>query len=271
MTGQRDLLTQLRTFAGAEKADRFLARLRAGFLGPFWVESLWSKFAEEAGLGDAGLEEALGLVSSHPTVQVVDTQDLIAEINLLALGGAYRELEEKSGQVCRDVCGHERFQAVAEADLSGYQTELRPLLRLAIEEAQTGASSAVFFEYDLDNQWASALYVCENSVELDHEGDWATDWTTRLLGPTLPTFAEVYLSYLGFDQSPEAQAMSIFLISRTVAAVGSALSKEVKPQVPVCMGFHDQTPITRLGWKQTKKKATKKKATKKKATKKNRR
>ncbi|PET36301.1 hypothetical protein CN514_24665 [Bacillus sp. AFS001701] len=108
-------------------------------------------------------------------------------------------------------------------------------------------SKAIYFKYDLDHNWESAFYICEEYIPLvEGDEDWACNWTDEFRGPSLKQFGEIYEKD-GFDRSNLAIGTTIFLVARTVISYIRALD-ELPNQIsiPIRIAFHDQDTIIRI-------------------------
>ena len=69
----------------------------------------------------------------------------------------------------------ERIKAIY---LGAYEESIRLALYEAIQIATSEEAKAIYFEYDLDNEWDSQFYICEEYFSLEEEDDdWASEWT----------------------------------------------------------------------------------------------
>jgi hypothetical protein len=108
------------------------------------------------------------------------------------------------------------------------------------------STKSIYFEYDLDNDWSSCYFLCDDYNELEEQDDdWASDWSQNVEGPILTDFAEIF-SENGFDGSEKAMGITLYLIARTVVVFAKACEK-VECIIPICIAFHDQDPIMRVG------------------------
>ncbi len=100
--------------------------------------------------------------------------------------------------------------------LDSYEESMRIGLRETLEIAESEEVKAIYFEYDLDNEWNSRFYICEEYVPLEEEDDdWASEWTYDIEGPKSVELADVYAEN-GFDTSEKAVGITLYLIARTV-------------------------------------------------------
>lgn len=162
--------------------------------------------------------------------------------------GNLEEMERKYYDLCSQLAGNSMANRVQKINLDEYQKELERGITEALEVAECNFAKAIYFEYDLDNEWHSHFFICDQYNQLeDQDDDWACDWSDYLEGPTLPEFAEIY-SENGFDTTEIAMGITLYLVARTVVAFAKACRK-VESKVPICIGFHDQDPIMRVGIK----------------------
>ena len=88
----------------------------------------------------------------------------------------------------------------------------------AIQIATSEEAKAIYFEYNLDNEWDSQFYICEEYFSLEEEDDdWASEWTYDVEGPKSIELADVYAEN-GFDINEKAIGINLYLIARTVCS-----------------------------------------------------
>ncbi|OCA90445.1 hypothetical protein A8F94_00710 [Bacillus sp. FJAT-27225] len=157
------------------------------------------------------------------------------------------EIEEKYYTICSELAGTEKANTIKQVDLNEYVNELKAGLEKSIKIAREQTIRAIYFEYDLDNDWESAFFICEKYNQLEYEDDdWASEWTEDFDGPSLEQFGSIY-ELDGFDGNDAAIGSTIYLVARTVTAFARAytlLSDE--SSIAVCIAFHDQDPIIRI-------------------------
>ncbi|MGG0301009.1 hypothetical protein ABEY59_10945 [Bacillus albus] len=155
-------------------------------------------------------------------------------------------IELKYFEICSMLSSTEYAERIKAIDLESYKESIRVGLDAAVEMATNEEAKAIYFEYDLDNEWNSQFYICEDYVLLEEEDDdWASEWTYDVEGPKSIELADVYAEN-GFDTNEEAIGITLYLIARTVCSFISACS-DVQSSIPICIGFHDQDPIIRTG------------------------
>ncbi|MGG1607626.1 hypothetical protein [Bacillus wiedmannii] len=156
------------------------------------------------------------------------------------------EIEMKHFEICCMLASTEYAERIKAIDLESYKEIIRVGLDAAVEMATNEEAKAIYFEYDLDNEWDSHFYICEEYVQLEEEDDdWASEWTYDVEGPKSIELADVYAEN-GFDTNEEAIGITLYLIVRTLCSFISACS-DVQSSIPICIGFHDQDPIMRTG------------------------
>lgn len=155
------------------------------------------------------------------------------------------EMEKKYFVLCREECGEEHAAAIKEVDLKGYISKLESSLLKMLHNNNINSFKALYFEYDLDDNWDSCLYACDHYLKLvEEDEDWASEWVYEVSGPSQTLFSDLYAKY-GFDSSEEAMFSTLYLIARTICAYKAAVTK-FNLSLPICIAFHDQDPIMRL-------------------------
>ncbi|MGE6347742.1 hypothetical protein ACQKIY_02085 [Bacillus mycoides] len=156
------------------------------------------------------------------------------------------QIESKYYDICSTLASSEDAERIKLIPLDSYKESMRIGLKEALKVAESEEAKAIYFEYDLDNEWDSQLYVCDDYMFLEVEDDdWASDWTDEIKGPSLGELADIY-GENGFDSDEKAIGITLYLIARTVCSFISACSG-VQSSIPICIGFHDQDPIMRTG------------------------
>lgn len=158
-----------------------------------------------------------------------------------------QEIEQRYFDICTKLCGTDIAKAIQLVSLKDYQEALQDLLAHGLTVAYSEGAKAIYFEYDLDNDWDSTLFICEDYQPLEEDDDeWACEWVDEINGPSLATFGNLYESH-GFDDTNEAIGSTLYLIVRTVLEYMRAYNEvNAFPKVNVCIGFHDQDPVMRI-------------------------
>jgi uncharacterized protein YndB with AHSA1/START domain len=174
--------------------------------------------------------------------------DYLYELHLDLQDKSLDEIENKYYKICAKLAGAGRANKIKQIDVSDYVLQLKPSLSQAISSAATEPNSkAIYFEYDLDNQWESTFFICtEYNPQEEEDEEWACDWEIDIEGPNFLPFGELY-EQSGFDEDDFAIGSTMYLVARTVVAFAQAYhALTEKSQLPVCIAFHDQDPIYRI-------------------------
>ncbi|MGE6537746.1 hypothetical protein [Bacillus luti] len=156
------------------------------------------------------------------------------------------QIEGKYYDICSTLASSAHAERIKMIQLDSYKESMRIGLRETLEIAESEEVKAIYFEYDLDNEWNSQFYICEEYVPLEEEDDdWASEWTYDIEGPKSVELADLY-DKNGFDTSEKEMGITLYLIARTVCSFISACS-EVQSNIQIWIGFHDQDPIMRTG------------------------
>jgi len=176
----------------------------------------------------------------------VDIFQYLEEMQEDVFSLAVEQIEAKYFEICSMLASAEYAERIKAIDLESYKESIRVGLDAAVEMATNEESKAIYFEYDLDNEWDSQFYICEEYIPLEEEDDdWASEWTYNIEGPGSVELADMYNGN-GFDTSEKAVGITLYLIAKTLCNFISVRS-EVQSNIPICIGFHDQDPIMRTG------------------------
>jgi hypothetical protein len=171
--------------------------------------------------------------------------EYLDQIQTELLDHSWQEIETKYYALCSKLAGEEQAKRIQNIDLNVFQSKLNDALYAALHTADEHSAAAIYFEYDMDNDWQSVFFICDDYTTLSEEDDdWASDWISEVEGPNLKEFAGIYAEN-GFDDTNKALGTTLYLIVRTVAVFGMVV-ESVKNNIPVCIGFHDQDPIMRI-------------------------
>lgn len=170
----------------------------------------------------------------------------LAEMQRRILANDWSAFEKHYETICH-AANPSAAKQIASADLGYYSDRKFGAYCKALKKAQSAHAPAIYFEYDLDNEWQSSFFICNEYAEPEAgDDDWACDFDTSVRASSIPEFAEIYDSTDKFCCSPEATAITLFLIARTTAALRAVVSRKLPGTVRICIGFHDQNPIHRL-------------------------
>jgi hypothetical protein len=143
--------------------------------------------------------------------------------------------------------GGRSARRIASTDFNYYNERQYDAYCKALKKVRTADARAIYFEYDIDNSWRSSFYVCKEYAELEvGDDDWACRWVSQVRGCGIPEFTEIYNTTDTFCATPEATAITLYLIARTTAALKATVIRKSPGTIKICIGFHDQDPIHRL-------------------------
>ncbi|MEH6964493.1 hypothetical protein V7079_25035 [Priestia megaterium] len=178
----------------------------------------------------------------------MDIFDYLEEMQVELFQKSFEEIEAKYYQLCSTIAGDNVAERIRNINLDILQTKLKSSLPKALYIANEQSVEAIYFEYDMDNEWESTFFVCDEYSSLSEEDDdWDSEWIAEIEGPINREFAQIYQEN-GFDETEKAKAkaVTLFLVIRTVTALGT-VAQSMKVNVPpLCIGFHDQDPIMRI-------------------------
>ena len=167
--------------------------------------------------------------------------DQLDELQMQLRTHPLSRIEEYYYTRCRDIAGNATANQIKAVPLDEYQKKLTEELQQSLTRIKKGEGRAVYFEYDMDDNWQGSFYLCTEYVP--NEDEWACEWEDVLEGPSLPDFGECIMTY-GFDKNETSVAVTMYLIARTVCAFSDVVNsvKEAK-SVPIAIGYHDQDGI----------------------------
>ena len=172
----------------------------------------------------------------------------MAQIGKRVHAGRWDGLLSWAREQCRRSAGADLAERIAAVDLGPYTSKLVKGLRTAYRRAEKENWRALYFEYDLDNDWRSAfLLYSEYTARRQGDDTWAQRWNDSIDGPGQRSLGALYRK-TGFDDSPAALGGTPFLIARTAAAFHDAFEQAGPPPagLSICFGFHDQDDIWRV-------------------------
>jgi len=165
-------------------------------------------------------------------------------------GRDWAQLEETYRILCTAHAGDGQASRITAVDLSGFTQQLRNQFIQAVARAKQSETKAIYYEYDMDNDWHSVFFLCTDyTPRIEEDDDWASDWEETVDGPDSPELSSLYREN-GFNDTDIATGSTLYLIARTVAALGRCVddlqARGDLDNMPVCIGFHDQYIVYRL-------------------------
>ncbi|MFB8426641.1 hypothetical protein ACFC4S_32140 [Priestia megaterium] len=158
---------------------------------------------------------------------------------------SYEEMEAKYYELCSTNVEGNEAERIHNINLDTFQTQVKSSLQEAVHIVNAQSAKAIYFEYDMDSDWESTFFICDGYSSLfEEDDDWASDWIDEIEGPSNKEFAQIYQEN-SFDATEKERVITLFLIVRTLVAFAKAV-KNIKVDVPLCIGFHDQDPIMRI-------------------------
>lgn len=176
----------------------------------------------------------------------VDIHAHLSEMKPFVASRDWNGLEHAFYALAAEMAGAEQAARIAQLPFRAYQLRLQPFLAKAHTAAVRHSAKAIYFEYDLDNDWQSAFFICERyNAESAQDDDWACDWTEDFRGPDFAEASAIYREN-SFNRTPVAKGSTLYLVARTVASFGRCCEQAGLLATTTCMGFHDQDPIVRI-------------------------
>jgi hypothetical protein len=146
----------------------------------------------------------------------------------------------------REWSGRSLARRIGEVDLKQYQAALSRGLAEAGKSAEEQHAKAVYFEYDMDNGWDGRFFVCRQyAPESAKDEDWADERIVEFEGPAIPEFGGFYRN-VGFDRTDQAKGSTLYMIARTVAALGRCVEPGGVGTAALCIAYRGQNPILRI-------------------------
>ena len=117
----------------------------------------------------------------------------------------------------------------------------------ALKASRKHGAAAIYFEYDLDNDWTGNFFVCPSYNPLSvGDDDWACDYISAIRTPGIYEFGQIYKRLGGFCTTDGSTAATLYMIARTSNALSNVVGRKPPDSIAICIGFHDQDPIHRL-------------------------
>ena len=117
----------------------------------------------------------------------------------------------------------------------------------ALKAARKNDAAAIYFEYDLDNDWNANFFVCPTyNPQSFGNDDWACNYTSSIRASGIYEFGRIYKQLGGFCKNDTSTAATMYMIARTSNALMDVVERKPHDSLAICIGFHDQDPIHRL-------------------------
>jgi hypothetical protein len=178
----------------------------------------------------------------------MDIFELTERMNEFIVKKDWFGLIAKFQELCTTYAGSKNESMISSISITAYESKLRTGLEKAISKAKEINAKAVYFEYDLDNDWQGKYFICKEYLRLDEVrnncDNWACDYEEAIPGPRFEEFGKLYIP--GFDCDDEMIAVNSYLIARTVAAFGKVVHSLDTYDLAIGIAFRDQDPIVRI-------------------------
>ena len=159
---------------------------------------------------------------------------------------AWDELERAYYSICVSLGGADIATRISLLPFQIYEKQLDISWKQTVAAAKQANIAAIYFEYDMSNEWGGRLFLCETyRPEADGDDDWACEWFKDIEAPTLIEASRLSNEF-GFDETPLDRGVNAYLVARTVAAFGRCCTSTPINDVAVCIGFHDQDTVLRI-------------------------
>ena len=156
-------------------------------------------------------------------------------------------VEAKYRELAESLSDKKAVNRIEKIDLAEYKKLLYEGLREAVELAESESAHAIFFEYDMDNNWTGHFCICpEYFPETEEDDDWASEWEEEVAGPDLLDFARIHHDHGGLGDNESQNGITLYLIARTVCTFGHCVDDLPPTHLAICIAFHDQEPIWRI-------------------------
>jgi hypothetical protein len=176
----------------------------------------------------------------------VDIYEAIDAMRPGLRGRRWEEVEAAAMAMCRNQVPV-GADAIAAVDLGDYRTRLAEGLTGAEQRASSAKAGAIYWEFDLDNDWSSTFFICRSySPESAGDDGWAADFdeSTTIAGPSQSELSRLFAT--NWNKTAADIGCNIFLIARTLVAFGKAAELVSGTRVPLCAGYHDQDVVFRI-------------------------
>ena len=141
------------------------------------------------------------------------------------------------------------LKTINSVDVSKYEKSIEEAIPEAIEVAKEFNAKAIYFDYDIYNDWDSYLFICSdyNDIEKDDE-DWSTKWVASINTVSLFDYADIFLKEANQDffEGSNDTAILLMLIAKTNILFAKAALKYKDCGFKICIGYHDQDIATRI-------------------------
>ena len=180
----------------------------------------------------------------------MDYYNYFLDLEKFIIDGDLKGAEDFAVKTCKSLgLSDKMLKMINNVNLGNYEKSIEKAIPEAIEVAKEFDAKAIYFDYDIDNDWDSYLFICSdyNSVEDDNEG-WSTKWVASINTVSLYEYADIFLKEAkqNFFESNEDTAILLMLIAKTNILFARAALKYKDCGFKICIGYHDQDIATRI-------------------------
>ena len=180
----------------------------------------------------------------------MDYYNYFLDFEKFIIDGDLKGAEDFALKTSKDLGLSDRLlKTINNINLSNYEKSIEEAIPEAIEVAKEFNAKAIYFDYDIDNDWDSYLFICSdyNSVE-DGIEDWSTKWVASIITVSLFDYADIFLKEANQDffEGKHDTAILLMLIARTNILFAKAALKYKDCGFKICIGYHDQDIATRI-------------------------
>ncbi|MGG3801484.1 hypothetical protein [Metabacillus fastidiosus] len=84
------------------------------------------------------------------------------QIQTELLNHSWKEIEIKYYKLFSELAGKEQAQRIRDIDLNAFRNELNEALCTSLHIADQNSAAALYFEYDMENDWKSSFFICND-------------------------------------------------------------------------------------------------------------
>lgn len=172
-----------------------------------------------------------------------DMDNYLEDMALLIRKKELIELENKYKKICEEISTEEIAQKISNIDITNYLEDVEKQMKNSIKICkEIDSCKAIYFEYDMDNNWKGNIFLCDDyAKEKEENDDWASSWSEYIEGPDNKEFYNIYKEYGSNDLG-----VTLYLIARTISGIGRVVDKIKGIKIPICIAYHDQSSIFRI-------------------------
>src|SRR6478736_7269784 len=107
--------------------------------------------------------------------------DCLDELQAELFEKSYEEMEAKYYKLCSTQVEGNEAERIHNINLDTFQMQVKVSLQEAVRIVNEQSAKAIYFEYDMDNDWESTFFICDGYSSLfEEDDDWASDWIEEI-------------------------------------------------------------------------------------------